>query len=89
LDEQLAFAQPEEDITDQKERLSDEEIAKLMAELKDELNLDDKTKEQREEIMENIRLLNTEISKRLPPLSSNNFSKRKWSEAKIFFGTLR
>jgi tetratricopeptide (TPR) repeat protein len=78
-----------EKVNGKNERLSDEEIAKLMAELKAELNLDDKTKEQREEIMENIRLLNTEISKRLPPLSSNNFSKRKWSEAKIFFGTLR
>ena len=66
LDEQLAFAQPEEDITDQKERLIDEEIAKLMAELKDELNSDGTTEEQKKDIVNNITELNKEIRARHP-----------------------
>jgi hypothetical protein len=51
----------EEENEEQKEKISDEEIARLMTELKDELNLDDTTEEQKNDIIKNIIVLNKEI----------------------------
>ena len=58
--------QPEDELEEQKERLSDEEIAELMAELKDELHSCDKNEEQIKDIQINITELNKKISARHP-----------------------
>jgi hypothetical protein len=53
-----------------KERISDEEIARLMTELKGELNTDDTTEEQKNDIINNIIELNQEIRAKHPALEN-------------------
>jgi tetratricopeptide (TPR) repeat protein len=66
LEEKIALLEEEDENEEQKEKISDEEIARLMAELKDELNSDDTTEEQKKDIIENIIELNKEIGARHP-----------------------